>query len=259
MIATFTPPGGLTLTKYANQLGYINFDWQQTITNWPNPDLQIFGDGTITAPTAFLDPPLAGYAYNPCGSNPSIGGGPAPGDAAGANPFYFNTTTAPSTSCWSLIYNETPTTNPTTLKFGDEPMDPHLTSSQIAANNIPKFTTALVGILKSGEVVIPSSPLFSWTWKTTYTGSSSSGGVATTANSPDFDPGVGGTGSVTVTSVNGVPCQNTNNQERCEGQGEKGASVRVVPEPPGSLLLASGMLAILAARRMARSKKAPPI
>ncbi len=89
---------------------------------------------------------------------------------------------------------------------------------------------------------------FFWTWQTTYNGSAGGINCAVTngdicsrsANSPLLQPGEGGTGHVTITTVNGVPCQNTNNQERCEGQGGQGGNggdPRVVPEPPASLLL----------------------
>jgi hypothetical protein len=268
MISTFTPPGGLTLKAYAAQLGYSGFDWTQKITNWANPDLHKFGDGSITAPTAFPDPPVGGYTYNPCGSNASIGGGAAPGAAARAAPFYFSTATQDQTTmqCWSVLYNETPRDPATaiTLSFGDEPMDPELTSTQISANDVPKFLTSLVGICPSANTtngcksIGASSPLFAWTWQSTYNGTSSSGGVATTANSPDFDSGVGGTGGVTITGICHI--LHGEAQPGCEGHGgdapAMGASARVpVPEPPGSLLLASGVLAILAVQRMIRSKR----
>ncbi len=101
MIATFTPPGGLTLSAYAGELGYIGFDWQQTITNWPNADLKLH-NGTLIVPVpnphpAFLDVPPTGYNYNPCG-------GTASGSSALANPFYFTPTG--NTDCWSLAQNE---------------------------------------------------------------------------------------------------------------------------------------------------------
>ena len=261
MIATFTPPGGLTLSAYATQLGYVGFDWQQTITNWPNQDLRLHNLTYITPvpPDApIVDPPLTGYNYNPCGGTPS-------GSSALANPFYFTPTG--STDCWSLVNNETPTTNPTTLSFGDEPMDHLLTSAQIAANNVPKFKTSLVGIEQTDEEsLVASSPLFFWTWDTTYTGSAGGVNCATTngdicsrsGNSPDLQPGVGGTGRVAITSINGVPCHMPPGEAQpgCEGHG--GDPPAAVPEPPGSLLLASGMLAALAARKMTRSKKVQP-
>jgi hypothetical protein len=224
MIATFTPPGGLTLAAYATKLGYIGFNWQQTITNWPSPNLKCDKcgpDGTSmlivpTVPTGtfppFLDPVVTGYTYNPCGGKPS-------GSSGMAYPFYFTPTG--DTDCWSLVNNETSTT----LTFGDEPMDHELTSAEIDQDNVPKFMTDLVGITMSDGVLVPSAPLFYWTWQTTYNGSVGSVVTATTANSPLYNPGQGGTGRVTITSINGIP----------------------VPEPAGLFLLIPGTLAILAA------------
>jgi hypothetical protein len=221
MFATFTPPGGLMAA--AEALDYIGFDWQQTITNWPNPDLHKFGGALLTpVPNPnppYLDPPLGGYNYNPCG-------GKAPGaSAAAAYPFYF-APTGPSSNCWSLAANETSNT----LSFADEPMDHELAAAEIAAGNIPKFTTELVGILPG---YIPGPELFEWTWDTTYNGTVASASilVSTSANSPYLNPGFGGTpGShATILTINGVP----------------------VPEPPALLLLASGVLAMLAARKAA--------
>jgi hypothetical protein len=244
MVATFTPPGGLTLSAYAKELGYTGFDWTQQVTNWANANVLFkFGDGTITAPEAFSDPPLGGYTYNPCGGTAPEGGA-APGPSGMANPFYYTLGTPASTNyCWYLAKNETATQ----LSFSDEPMDNSLSTTQISANNVPKFLTSLVGIcgpnLVTGNgctlesVGDPSSAQFHWTWQSTYNAISASGYVATTANSPMFDAGVPGfTGRVTITSINDVP----------------------VPEPPGSLLVAFGTLAILAARRMTRSKKETP-
>ena len=256
IFATFTPPGGLTLTAYAKEFGnYTGFDWQQTITNWPSPNLHCYkcgpgGTSMLIVPTvptgtfpAFLDLPPTGYTYNPCG-------GPAPGSAGMANPVYFTPTG--NIDCWSLARNETSTTG----SFSDEPFDPELTSTEISANNIPKFKTALVAINTSGEALTVSSPLFAWTWESTYNGSASGTAlIAAAANSPVSDPGFGGTGSVTITGI----CQIRRGEAQpgCEGHGS-GDPLAAIPEPPGSLLLASGMLAILAARKMVRSKKLLP-
>ncbi len=164
----------------------------------------------------FLDPPVGGYNYSPCGT-------PNPDPAANtANPFYFNPTGSAS-DCFTVAAN----VFGNTLTFGDEPMDPHLTATQIAAGNIPKFTTELVGILPGN---IPGPPLFVWTWDTTYNGST--GYAARSANlpdrpedQPDFCPTC--TGHVFITSINGVP----------------------VPEPSSLIILASSLLATLGLRR----------
>jgi hypothetical protein len=222
MFANFTPPGGLAET--AAKMGFIGFDWTQTITNWPNPDLRNH-NGQLIVPvppdSAFLDPPVGGYNYNPCGGKPS-------GASGGANPFYFNPT--PSTDCWSLSQNETETT----LSFGDEPMDHELTAKQISENDIPKFTTELVGI-EPGDILGPV--LFFWTWETDYDGEASTNAAISSrsANSPELQPGLGGTGHVTILSIDGVPVP--------------------VPEPPALFLLASAVAAILTARKAAFRNK----
>jgi hypothetical protein len=225
MEAFFTPSGGLTLSAAAARLGYSNFDWQQTITNWPNRDL-FDSKGNALAPVpsqhaAFLDPPTGGYSYSPCGTTSNA--------AAEANPFYYAPPGRPNISpndCFFLPNNEN--NQPNTLRFGDLPMDHLLTAAQIAAGNIPMFTTDLVGILPNGSA---SPPLLQWTWNTTYNGST--GGAVNgsrSANSP-FDPcniidicpeGEICTGGVTITSIT-VP----------------------TPEPSAFSILASSVLAML--------------
>jgi hypothetical protein len=270
MIADFTPPGGLTLSAYAAQNGFSTFDWQQQITNWPNPDLQTFNNVPIVPVppgASFNDPPPTGYTYNPCG-------GKAPGAAGMANPVYY--TVGSGKDCWLLSNNETPSE----LRFSDEPMDPQLTPTQKSAGNIAKFTTTLVGITVSEGTVSATPVGFSWTWESNFNGSVGGASClnalcATTANSPALDPGADGptscdpggtfpapdplfcgTGGVTITSINGVPfsCHQPPGEPQPGGETCKDPPADV-PEPPGLLLLASGMLAILAARRIARSKK----
>jgi hypothetical protein len=239
MFATFTAPTGYTLLTWAQHLfgpDAIGFDWQQTVTNWPNPDLQCLSCGHDIVPVTqqagslppFLDPVLGGYTYNPCG-------GTAPGSSGGANPFYYNTSTE-NMDCWSLINNETTKKNPTTLTFGDEPMDPELTSTEISQNNVPTFMTALVGITTDPQGKLIASPTpFSWTWQSTYNGMV--GGIATTANDPSNpDNPTGGKGRVTILTINGVP----------------------VPEPSGLSLLIPGTLTILAAHWSVRRRRPAP-
>jgi hypothetical protein len=216
IFASFTPAGGLSLSETAANLGYIGFDWLQIITNWPDPDLYSASGALLTPVPSrnlpFLDPPVGGYNYNPCG-------GEAPGAAGTAFPLYYNP--VPSTDCWSVAENET--TN--TLHFADEPMDPELTPADIATGDIPEFTTELVGYtLVQGEYYFPGPPLFEWTWETTYNGQ-----VGGTARSANIVPGVGGTGDITILTFDGVP----------------------VPEPSALFLLASGVLAILIVRKAA--------
>jgi hypothetical protein len=235
MFASFTPGEGLSLSEAAALLGYTGFDWVQIITNWPDPNLYS-ASGALLTPVPprkpFHDPPFGGYNYNPCG-------GAAPGAANTAFPFYYNPVR--STDCWSVAENETTVGDnedhgdqpvvglqdgeePNTLHFADEPMDPELTPADIAAGDIPEFTTELVGYTLVHGKYVPGPALFEWTWETTYNGQ-----VGGTARSANIVSGVGGTGQITILTFDGVP----------------------VPEPPALILLASGVLAILIVRKAA--------
>ena len=61
------------------------------------------------------------------------------------------------------------------------------------------FSTSLIGLIDANT---PSAPLFPFTWVTTFNGTA--GGVAGLSNAGPADPG-SGTGSITITSLNGVP------------------------------------------------------
>ena len=65
--ASFTtnPNLGLDLSDAAAYCGFLNFDWQQTVTNWPSPSplFQVGNATALIAPLSFLDPPLNGYTY----------------------------------------------------------------------------------------------------------------------------------------------------------------------------------------------------
>jgi hypothetical protein len=227
MFASFTPNGGVSLAQAAAAMGYTGFDWQQTITDWANPDLHNSA-GNLLVPVppnqAFLDPPVSGYSYNPCGIN-----APFSTAAATANPFYYspNPNISPS-DCFTVAAHVAGNT----LKFGDEPMDRQLTATQIAAGEFPTFTTDLVGVLP-GNITGP--PLFEWTWNTTFNGST--GSASRSANEPgqELDPCATCTGHVTITSINGVP----------------------VPEPSPFIAFTSSVLAILGFRWTAARSRRP--
>lgn len=195
--ATFKPNGGLTLAEAAQQTGFINFDWQQTITNLPGPSVfhQAGNPVALTTPPGFLDPPPGGYDY--C---------VAQGWTACqiSYPFYPTTRTAD------------------TLDFFDSPRD-----SALPSGSAISFTTDLIGILPgfaagtdclhlSMPTCIDLGVGFNWT--SSYNGSF--GGIAVTASNQPIDPsiadGLGGTSIVgirqitdysplTITTVNGNP------------------------------------------------------
>jgi hypothetical protein len=145
------------------------------------------------ASVPFNDPPLGGYAY--CQSDF--------GTPCNEYPFYLNPNTLGTKL--SLSNYETPTH----LSFSDSPADPCLPGGNsqgiqgcnginAPGGSFLAFTTRLLGILPDGTLVpLPDE----WTWTSTYNGTS--GGIATTLNFLPVDPG-SGTGSVTITSVNGI-------------------------------------------------------
>jgi hypothetical protein len=133
----------------------------------------------------YYDPPLGGYTYElllpPFFSEPSY-------------PFFCM---PPDTVCPETTYS---------LGFGDLPKDPALNPDII--NSFPpsviptgfamEFQTQLVGV-KGG---LPVRVFYPWTWQSTFNGST--GGVGTTKSLLGADP-PGGTGGITITSINGVP------------------------------------------------------
>jgi len=191
--ATFTPNLGYTIPQAAKLCGFINFDWQQTITMLPAPSPFFAAGSTVSlvAPPPFNDPPPNGYAYQ----NPPN---------AVQLPVYYNLFT-PASNPLSLAFNETATT----LSFFDAPADPCLPGGSGAGcsgltapvgSNLA-FTTHLVGIMGAlpGASVIDTGIGFSWT--DTYNGTS--GGIAAINSFQPVDPG-SGTGGITVTSVNEI-------------------------------------------------------
>src|SRR5271157_864688 len=228
MIATFTPTSG-TLIDAAKACGFQGFEWQQTITNLPCPspfDANLSQgnkcpDGFLMAPPEFNDPPPGGYTAPPYYLN----------DLKNYSfPFYYPEDIAlreennPSASTFCIAGKDCSfglcigpdctllvSLDGTTLSFHDAPSDPCLPGADPAKNlafcsgNTARqnpymaFTTSLVGINQDDTA---SAPLNGGqrTWTDTYNGTS--GGIPTTLNSLPVDPG--GTGGVTITSINGV-------------------------------------------------------
>jgi hypothetical protein len=202
---TFTPQGGgYTLSEAAQLCGFIEFDWQSTITSLPAPSpfKSACSPAALVAPPRFNDPPACGYAYQ----NPPN---------AVQLPVYWNLFTS---GPLSLTANETATQ----LFFGDGPKDPCLPGPQSAtlaavadklcggkgvrapAGSKLAFTTHLVGIagLLPGANIVDTGIGFKWT--STFNGTS--GNIAVLNGILPTDPG--GTGNITVTSYNGTSTYN---------------------------------------------------
>jgi len=219
IFATFTPNFGYTLAQAAQLCGFIEFDWQSTVTYFPLPAPYWYAAGSTTPATyPHNDPPLTGYAVNPPGQPPN----------AVELPVYWNLfITALSDPLYplSLAANEIPSgPNATMLSFQDTPGDPCLPGGDmkirkaiilaglapqsclagVSANNkkpYEAFTTHLVGIFGDlpGAAVVDTGIGFDWIT----TNNGTTGGITVLNTVLPRDPG-SGTGGVTVTNVNEI-------------------------------------------------------
>jgi hypothetical protein len=148
MHAIFKPNTG-SLADAAKACGFLGFNWQQWITTLPSPNpfrASLAPNVPLVAPPPFLDPPPGGYAQA----------------TSDAYPFHYD-----ASQLAMLIFDAN------TLDFIDSPHEPCLPGGNGAGCNgqtadsgsFLGLTTALVGILPDGS---PSSPLYSWTWISTY-------------------------------------------------------------------------------------------
>jgi hypothetical protein len=200
MFATFVPtdsglPVGLAFK--ATACGYTDFDWQQTVKVDPDANL-VFSTQNPTTPLAvpYPDPPPYGYTYQ--AQDPRLSYTPN-----AAYPFYFDQT-APQSYPLSLLANETPLGDPPSLRdsllFVDSPFD-----NSLPAGTDVEFETSLVGIVGLSPGAVASPPLYTWTWKSNFNGTSGGASIIHAPNNPfPADPG-SGTGGITITSINGVP------------------------------------------------------
>ncbi len=195
--ASFTPNGGYTLAQAAQICGFIDFDWQQTITSWPRPSplLQVGNPTPLSAPPSFLDPPLRGYTYEltkkdknnqllyPNGDN--------------SYPFYYDPRTGELQS---------QKTSATTLSFFDAPGDSCLFGGSgggcggltALRGKILAFTTRLVGVFGLFPGINAQDLGVGFTWTSSFNGTA--GGVSITKNDLPTDPG-SGTGGVAIIAV----------------------------------------------------------
>ncbi|MCX6632835.1 MAG: hypothetical protein NTW28_34990 [Candidatus Solibacter sp.] len=208
MNALFAPTGTngslMTIADAKAACNFTDFNWQQTVEVAPNPNpitvcnpsgfqgLCAYARSDPNQPlvSPFSDPPKGGYYFV---------GKPV----SDPFPFYLD----------SVVLSTYKT--PYTLTFFDNPTDPVLNPLIQAAYNFQptatadKYTTSLVGMLACGGGGQPvcgtsgaaSPPLFTWTWQSTYNGTS--GSVRELQNLGPLDTG-SGTGGITITSINGV-------------------------------------------------------
>lgn len=187
--ASFTPKLSFTLAQAAQLCGFVDFDWQQTITSWPKPSplFQVGNATPLSAPPPFLDPPPGGYTYELTAGYPN-------GDHS--YPFYYDPNSG------ELASHKTATT----LSFSDTPSDPCLPGGSgggCAGKTAPKgsklaFSTHLVGLTGFGPGFGVTDTGISFSWTSTFNGTS--GSTATTKNNLPPDPG-SGTGGITIVSV----------------------------------------------------------
>jgi Bacterial Ig-like domain (group 3) len=210
-IGSFSPQiqGLVTLSEAASICGFADFNWQQTITAWPSPSnlFQAGNPTALTAPPAFLDPPLGGYTYG----------------FAGRYPFYYpegsqSTTCAefnkPGGTCILPVIDP----SDTVLSFFDSPKDPCFAGGggagtaacngkTVPAGSSMEFTTHLIGILPGFVANTNCIALqtcidlgIGFSWKDNFNGGKNGGVFGVTASDVPVDP-TGGTGRITVTSV----------------------------------------------------------
>jgi hypothetical protein len=209
--ASFTPTRNgtpISLAAAAADCGFVEFDWQQTVTLAPGPiPLPVWTTNGTPPVAPFSDPPPGGYVDLQI--PPFLG----------AYPFYYNPLFVVPTECIVEESNGVcdkfaTTSDGNTLNFFDRPLDYCLPGGSYVNEAICSFSeapsgsklgfrTALVGVLAGNTL---GRELYHWTWETTFNGVSGgvngiSGGVATNA----ISPGATGTGGVTITSINGVP------------------------------------------------------
>jgi hypothetical protein len=227
MNAFFASSSGLTVQDVAAACGFKGFNWQQELTNLPCPS-PFSANSTVLGPLNFcmnsslVPPRLTASASFPFSDPPSNGGYSYPtGQQDFSFPFYYTEAEViseeqkptPTGDCINAACIPLVTVDGKRLSFFDAPSDPCLPGADPTLNSIwcggktapagsfMGFTTRLVGITQDD---LPSAPLYEWTWADTY--NQTSGGTPSTSHplpAPSVDPG--GTGGITITSINGAP------------------------------------------------------
>jgi hypothetical protein len=227
------PANTTSLNEAASALGYVGFDWVQTITSLPNPspfsqcaNIQCSASIPLSGNAVpFLDPVENGYTY--CATT----------NCATAFPFYYTLSSVTDNSNPCIKYSgsaciTTLTPNgDSTLNFFDAPADACISSpgglpsvawltnasirslcgGETTQTNSPiDFTTELVGVLPSFQAGEAGScvdlktcvVLGTLKWADNFNGTT--GGIATTYSDEVTDTG-SGTGGITVLSLSASP------------------------------------------------------
>ena len=222
ILGQFTPPNGENLETYAQRCGFSSFSWQQQITSLAAPNGFIPVQPTLVNPAnlsangslqvlpggpTIYDPVIGGYTYQVDAYNPN------PYPFYYQTPIYFNpsppyTGTLCTVPVNPVVVGGCPEVFPWVIDPGDLTLsflDAPALGSLPSGEQIASFITSLVGVTfaADGITAIPSSPLFTWTWYSTFN-ARPLGGISQTSLSYPIDPG-SGTGGVTITSINGIP------------------------------------------------------
>jgi len=197
MLATFSPSTSdnpMTVLQAATGCNYLEFDWRQAVVKSPVPL-----PAGVAVPVQ--DPPKNGWPYML--SDPVTYASFLP--PSQTFPYYYNPTLL-STGCAINTLKQgcnlrITSSDGRALNFFDMPA---VKGGGMPAGESFGFITSLVGVRADGTA---GDPLFTWTWESTYSETTQTGGVqdvqiVQTASSIPASPG--GTGGVTITSINGV-------------------------------------------------------
>jgi len=206
MYASFTPNFNVSLSDAANVCSVLGFDWQQYI-NFIGPGSsgmyaaqtsQYFSAGQMVyAPPSYPDPPPGGYQYQYEDPYSPV----AQPNFASAFPFVYSFLDVQKGGCALFItapplapFCRIPMASQQQLFFFDEPVS--------EPGQSKGFSTAVVGVLPgtSSGTYAAGQVYQGFTWQTDY----DKAGVGVVYETASFRPTYGGTGSVTITSVNGV-------------------------------------------------------
>ena len=214
--ASFTPDVGLQ--QAATQLGFLGFNWRQSLDLIPGPSPYYARNDACV----LLNPTTYSANCQPTTAPPAISdpvpGGWITGNVDNSFPFYYDISNG---ELQSHISSDT-------LSFEDRPADPCLHGGRLINSQLCKFgealpgsflqfTTQLVGITNQN---LPSDPLFEFHWTSDFNGTA--GGTAQIKGVFPIDAG-SGTGGTSISDLTGRP---------------------PVPELPPAILMILGLLVL---------------